>query len=405
MNMDAAAPASEGVENPVSNLDPKSENEKDAAGPSGGQDQVESSEPTTVEAGATSLEETHRTNGSQSDDESVEFDVNGEDGGTALQHQLEMPIAEEKELARSPAGDDDLTDDQLLRDLTEEESKAREQNTVLQSRLVKVLQETTVDAQQDEEVLKWIHAKHLKLLAEMKQQEAAELEKIEQLCFSDSVLQERLDEVKQEWHSLFAHQQEVAVKVLSRRQSKDASQAQVASAVKVLQDLEEKVIQKSCDNIRLKMVNDVLEAKFRDEVTQLSSATKTLVEKLNRLQTAKLADHQREKWSELEKKYNVSVQVLSNVKEKIRWAHEKMQANESRLVQLEATLAHEISLMSQTRQGCYHLNGEKAKLKECFVLHGNKLVQDYNNTLEDCRQLEDSLEKIKTRWAELNNSH
>ncbi|KAM8881879.1 cilia- and flagella-associated protein 184-like [Synchiropus picturatus] len=402
MNMDAAAPASEGLENPVSNLDPKSESEKDAAGPSGGQDQVESSEPTTVDAGATSLEETHRTNGSQSGDESVEFEINA-----SLQRQLETPIAEEKALASSPAGDDDLSDDQLLCDLTEEESKARERNTVLQSRLVKVLQETTLDAQQDEEVLKWIHAKHLKLLLEMKQQEAAELEKIEQLCFSNSALQERLDEVKQEWHSLFAHQQEVAVKVLSRRQSKDASQAQVASAVKVLQDLEEKVIQKSCDNIRLKMVNDVLEAKFRDEVTQLSSATKTLVEKLmdNRLQTAKLADHQREKWSELEKKYTVSVQVLSNVKEKIRWAHEEMQAKESRLVQLEATLAHEISLMSETRQACYHLNGEKAKLKECLVLHGNKLVQDYNNTLEDCRQLEDSLEKIKTRWAELNNSH
>ncbi|KAM9827853.1 cilia- and flagella-associated protein 184 [Neosynchiropus ocellatus] len=395
----AAARASEVSENHVSNLDSKSENEKDAAGLTSELDPVKFS-------------------CNQSDDESVEFEINAEDGDAALQLQLETPelktaspiAEEEKELAKSPAGDDELTDDrllQLLSSLTEEQSKAREHNAVFQSKLVKVFQETTADGQQDEEVAKWNHAKNLGLLADMKQQQAAELEKIEQLSISQSVLQDRLDEVKHEWQSLLAHQQEVAMTVLSRRLSKEASQAQVSSAVKHQEDLEERVIQQCRDNIRLKIVNETLEAKLRDEEVRLFSVAKNQVEKLmaNRLQTTQLGDHQREKWSELEKKVCTSVEVLSNLKEKIHWTQEEMQAKQSRLVQLEATLVHKRTLLTKARQACYHLNEDKAKLKERHVLQGSMLVQDYNDTLEDCQRLEGSLEKLKTRWAELNNSH
>lgn len=95
-------------------------------------------------------------------------------------------------------------------------------------------------------------------------------------------------------------------------------------------------------------------------------------------------------------------QVLSNVKEKLFWSKTEVQAKREQLVKVDATVARMRGLLTKTKQARNSLQRDNQRLKECCGLLGNRvLLQDFEDTVDYSEHLEEQLENLKGRQAEI----
>ncbi|KAM8881259.1 cilia- and flagella-associated protein 184-like [Synchiropus picturatus] len=296
------------------------------------------------------------------------------------------------------------------KDLEQEEKQShhqeQEQNNLLQAELARFFQKKSlIAAPQDEAVMKWKYEKNLNLLRELRQQQTEEIQRINQLSVENELkLQKQLDEVEREWRSFMKQKQRVAVQVLSRRMGKDAAQAKVTLALKAEEEFEERLNTQCRKNIRLQLGTETLEEKLHNEEKLYGHLIKNQKEKMrgDRLQQKKLDEQRKEKSSKLQKQITRSIDILSNMKEKLKWTHEEVQLKQSHLTQLELAMAKKKHLLTETKQACFRLNEDNITLKERRRRQGNMLLQDYQNIVDDCKRMEEKLENLKRQWAELN---
>ncbi|KAM8881449.1 uncharacterized protein ACB058_001628 [Synchiropus picturatus] len=100
-------------------------------------------------------------------------------------------------------------------------------------------------------------------LNDMKRQQAAELERIEQLSASQSMLQQKLEEVEREWQLFMTQIHDVAFEVASRRQGTKTEES--SSSQLTEQELEAHLNQLCSRNTRLDTSIDLLETYIQEE--------------------------------------------------------------------------------------------------------------------------------------------
>lgn len=80
----------------------------------------------------------------------------------------------------------------------------------------------------------------------------------------------------------------------------------------------------------------------------------------------------------------------------------EVKAKREQLSEVEATVARKRDLLTRTKQACSGLKRDNQRLKECRGLLGNRvLLRDFEDTVDASDHLEEKLENLKYRQAEI----
>lgn len=80
----------------------------------------------------------------------------------------------------------------------------------------------------------------------------------------------------------------------------------------------------------------------------------------------------------------------------------EVQAKREQLAEVEASVARKRDLLTRTKQARNSLQRDNLRLKECRGLLGNRvLLRDFEDTVDASDRLEEQLENLKCRQAEI----
>ncbi|XP_078131829.1 cilia- and flagella-associated protein 184 [Sander vitreus] len=350
-----------------------------------------------------------------SHEESAVFQVNSNDGDGPPSLHLETPEkkntsptqAEEEE---STAEDSSYEDIQPKQEQCEDRDDPRlgQRHSLLQMKLAEFFQKKAGDDPQlDREipVSEQEYEKCMNLLTELKQQLSTDSETTQQQAEELRLKsQQRLDKVEREWRALVALKQDVAVTVLSRRLGKQASQAKVEATLATEKLVQHELIKLRRKHIKLKIKIQRLEAELREGDEHARDPLQLQFEQLQaeRMELKKHTKKQNEESLKMQKKISSSLELLSNVKEKLFWSQMEVQAKREQLAVMEAMVARKRDLLTRTRQARNGLQRDNMRLKEHRGLLGNSvLLRDFEDTVDVSDQLEEQLEDLKCRQAEM----
>ncbi|KAE8278885.1 Coiled-coil domain-containing protein 96 [Larimichthys crocea] len=298
----------------------------------------------------------------------------------------------------------------LLQELREERDKASQRSIQLQTKLAEYFRKRSGDDVQLERELPVSeqlreYEKHMSILSDLKLQISTESEAAQQqeeeLSFQ---AKGKLDKVENEWRTLMALKQDIAVTVLSRRLGKQAAQAKVESILAAEQLRQDELIKLRLKHIKLRIKIHRLEAELRDREEHARDPLQLQFEQLQaeRLEKKKHAEKQSEESLKMQKKISGSLELLSNIKEKLFWCQMDVHAKQEQLAAVEATVARKRDLLTRTKQARNSLQRDNQRLKERRGLLGNRvLLRDFEDTVDASDHLEEQLENLKGRQAEI----
>ncbi|XP_069015222.1 cilia- and flagella-associated protein 184 [Embiotoca jacksoni] len=344
---------------------------------------------------------------------SVALEVNCtcDDGARGLRGEEE----EEAEGREAPDGDGDDTGygeyARLLRGLSEERAEACRRSGRLQTTLSEHFRGTAGDEAPPErprparEQLQEEYDEHVSILTGLKQQLREDSEAARQRA-EDLRLQsqDKLDEVDNEWRALMALKREAAVAALSRRLGKEAARSEAESALTAEQLRQDELIELRLKHIGLTTRIRRLEAELRDGEEQDADPLQVQFQRLRaaRLERRKRAEKQSEEASKLQKKISSCLELLSNVKEKLCWSQAEVRAKRAQLAEAEAAAARRRDLLTRTERARGGLRRDNQRLKERRGLLGDRvLLRDFEDTADASDRLEEQLENLKCRRAEV----
>ncbi|XP_073331451.1 cilia- and flagella-associated protein 184 [Pagrus major] len=362
-----------------------------------------------------------------SHEESVVFEINSDDDDDG-HHRLHLDTperenispsqvdedeAEHEEPTAAPADDEDISCGEytpLLQELCEERDKASQHNSQLQMKLAEYFRKKAGDDTQLERELPVSEQLHeyeeqINLLAELKRQLNTDSETAQQKAEElSSRAQQKLDKVENEWRAFVALKQDVSVTLLSRRLGKQAAQTKVESALAAEQLHQDELIKLRHKHIKLTIRVHRLEAELRKREEHAGDPLHLQFEKLQaeRLVLKKQAEKHSEEVFKMEKKISSSLELLSNIKEKLLWSQMEVQAKREQLAEVEAVVSRKRNLLTRTKQARNGLQRYNLRLKECRGLLGNRvLLRDFEDTVDASDQMEEQLENLKSQQAEI----
>ncbi|CAB1416116.1 unnamed protein product [Pleuronectes platessa] len=356
----------------------------------------------------------------------VELDISDGDGrptlhleaseseGSTRPVQEEEEEAEEEEIAAASPdptqGEGLISEDEeqrLWREQCEERDEALKRNSQLKMKLAKYLSKKSRDTVQLETPGSGQLQEYGKsnILTDMKRQLASDLEvaqrEEEELRLQS---QEQSDKVEKEWQEFVALKQDVAVTVLSRYLGKRTAQTKVESTLASEQHKQDKLIKLWGMSMKLKMRIHRLEAELREVEDQRKDPVQLFIGQLHaaRLEHKKLVERQNEESIRLHNRIHSSLEVLSNVKEKLFWSQREIEARREQLAEVEAIVARKREVLTTTKNEPKSLQRDIQRLKESQGLLGNRpLLRDFEDTVNACDHLEEQLENLKCRRSEL----
>ncbi|XP_038586772.1 coiled-coil domain-containing protein 96 [Micropterus salmoides] len=357
-----------------------------------------------------------------SHEESVVFEINSHDySGPSSLHQTperentsptqEEDKAEEEQSTAAPADRVDTDYEeymQLLQELCEERDKASQHSGHLQMKLAEYFRKKAGEDAQLERMMpvseqQQEYEKYINLLTHLKQQLTTDSETAQQQAEELRLQsQEKLDMVENEWRAFVALKRDLAVTFLSL--GKQAAQAKVESTLAAEQLRQDELIKLRLNHIKLRTKIHRLEAELWNREEHTRDPLKLQFEQLQaeRLELKKHTEKQNEESLKMQKKISSSLEVLSNVKEKLFWSKTEVQAKREQLVKVDATVARMRGLLTKTKQARNSLQRDNQRLKECCGLLGNRvLLQDFEDTVDYSEHLEEQLENLKGRQAEI----
>ncbi|KAA8578969.1 hypothetical protein FQN60_007008, partial [Etheostoma spectabile] len=387
---------------------------------------VPTTEEAAVEEAATSEPEgtrsdldvkTNEVNEQQtSHEESVVVKVNSNDGDGPPSLHPETPErkntsptqgedeAEEEKSTADPEDKEDTNYENIQpkQEQREDRDDTRQYHSLLQMKLAEFFQKKAWDdTQLDREipVSEQGYDKYINILTELKQQLTADSETAQQQAEELRLKsQERLYKVENEWRELLALKQDVAVTVLSRRLGKQASQAKVEATLAKETLLQQELIMLRRKHIMLRIKIHRLEAELREGEERARDPLHVQFEQLQaeRLELKKHTKKQNEESLKMQKK------ICSGLEEKLFWSQMEVQAKREQLAMMDATVARQRDLLSRTRQVRNGLQRDNMRLKEQRGLLGNSvLLRDFEDTVDVSDLLEEQLEDLKYRQAEM----
>nr|XP_046237176.1 coiled-coil domain-containing protein 96 [Scatophagus argus] len=327
--------------------------------------------------------------------------------------QEEEDEAEEGEPTAARADKEDISYGeymQLLQVLCEERDKASQHSSRLQMELAeyfhkkarddgRVERELSVSEQLQE------YEEHIKILSDLKQQLTSDSETAQQQEEELSLQsQERLNKVEDEWRMFLALKQDVAVTLLYRCLGRQAAQAKVESILAAEQLRQDKLIKLRLKNIKLGRRIQRLEAELREGEEHARDSLQLQFEQLQaeRMELKRHIDKQNEESLKMQRKISSSLEVLSNVKEKLFWKQKEVQTKREQLAEVEATVAMKKDILARTKQTRNSLQRNNLKLMERCGLLGNRvLLRDFEDTVDASNHLEEQLGNLKDQQAEI----
>ncbi|KAF3697541.1 Coiled-coil domain-containing protein 96 [Channa argus] len=347
-------------------------------------------------------------------EEKVGFDINSSyDDETITLAKEEVDESDEEESSVSAPDKAEISYEEhmkLLQELCEERDKALQRGSQLQTKLAEYLHKKAGDIAQLERQVQASeqlqeYEKCINILNDLKQQLAADTETVQQQAEELRLqCQEKLETVENEWRAFMSLKQDVAVTVLSRRLGKQAAQAKVVATLAAEQLRQDQLIQLRLKNIKLKFRIHRLEAELRDEDEHGRDPLQLQFEKLQtqRLEQKQQIERQSEELVKLQKKISGSLELLSNVKEKLYWNQMEVVAKREQLAEVEAMVARKRDLLTRTKKACNSLQRDNQRLKERRGLLGNRLLlRDFEDTVDASTKLEEQLNNLKCRQTEI----
>ncbi|XP_043100578.1 coiled-coil domain-containing protein 96 [Puntigrus tetrazona] len=215
---------------------------------------------------------------------------------------------------------------------------------------------------------------------------------------------EKLKQVEHELRSLAALKYEAAMTALTGKVGKQASLAKVEKLQADELKQEDKLASVRLNNIKLKNQISQLETELKSkrelaeglllmDFEQLKTENQTFKDKLK---------ERSEELLRLKRKVACSVQGISHVKEKLNFMQMENKVKHSELVKTDALVALKREVLTRTRQARDGLRSDNLKLQQrCGLLGNTTLLQDFEEKVDTSECLEQRLEMLKRRHAEL----
>ncbi|XP_077400068.1 cilia- and flagella-associated protein 184 [Vanacampus margaritifer] len=293
----------------------------------------------------------------------------------------------------------------LLQELKEENRRVIWRNTELQAQLAFHLKGATPYEQDPEPDMKE-YQECLESLAELRRQRASQMERAQQ---QEEELrlknQEELNQVEDEWRSLVTLKRKLAVSQLRGHLSPEAARAKVDAALGSEQLRREELR-------KMRLMHAGMESRVARLETELAEEEKEAARDLlqrqfkqllaQRIQQRKVDEQRSQEASKLRRNMKRTLELLSNIKEKLHWSHAEVQAKREQLAQLEAALTSRKDLLARTKRASGGLRRANMELKQTRGLLGNTpLLWDFGATVGAAQRLQEKLEKLKRRRAEI----
>ncbi|KAK5876278.1 hypothetical protein CesoFtcFv8_027263 [Champsocephalus esox] len=348
----------------------------------------------------------------KSQKESVVFEINshGEDGAPRL--PLEALERQNTTLEENKAGGEQSCSEDLSSEecMCEDRDTASQRCSLLQGKLAEFFHKKAIDDSQVDVVIQVSkelqeYEKYITILTDLKQQLTTNTETSQKQAEELRLISlEKLDKVENEWQSLVALKQEVAVTVLSLHLGKQAAQTKVETALETDKLLQHELIRLRLKNIKLRANIHRLEgelcAREKDAGDPLLLHFDLL--QAERLELKKHTEKQNEESLKTQLKISSSLELLSNIKEKLFWSQMEAQAKREQLAMLEATVARGTDFLTRTRHARNSLRRDNLRLREHHGLLGNRvLLLDFEETVDASDYMEDQLRDLKCRQAEI----
>uniref|UniRef100_UPI003AAD4A64 cilia- and flagella-associated protein 184 n=1 Tax=Centroberyx gerrardi TaxID=166262 RepID=UPI003AAD4A64 len=360
---------------------------------------------------------------------SVVFEVNDNDDGLppldleTPERETTSPVQEEEEeeeekepeeeeaAAASPDGEDIDYEEytQLIHQLHAEREKLVQNSSQLQMKLVEYLRKKTWDYGQPEKEMpvsdqEQRYKKFMNVLADLKQQHARHSEAAQQQEEELRLQTEKkLGQVENEWHALVALKRDVAVTVLSRCLGKLEAQAKVEAILASEQHRQDELVQLRLEHIKLKIKARKLEAEVRVKEEPADELQGLEFERLQaeKKELNEMIEKRSEELFKLRKKKTSTMELLTNVKEKLQWSQTESQVKRAQLAEVEAEVARKRQELTRIKQARNGLHRDHLRLKQHSGLLGNTvLLRDFEDTLDASDRLEETLGDLKCQQAE-----
>ncbi|KAL4660939.1 hypothetical protein GN956_G1592 [Arapaima gigas] len=312
--------------------------------------------------------------------------------------QEEVPSVDHEEVMRT------------LCQLQDERDCLMQRNSQLQARLAELLHKKVGEEVRHEpqKVASDPEQRYLRCMAVMEelreqyQQEAeSHQHQAEQLQLQT---QEKLKRVKMEWRALQTLKRDVATEALARRVGRQAAQAQVEQIQEAEQHREKELVHVRLENVRLRRRAQRYEAALRGkeelagglhfiDFEQLKIENQTYGEKL---------EERGEELLRLRRKITNTVQELTHVREKLHFVAEENEVRRRHLVDVEAAVGRTRDVLTHTKQARDSLRADNLRLRQrCGLLGQVTLLRDWEDKVSAIEELEQRLDTLKRRHAEL----
>uniref|UniRef100_A0A147AXG9 Cilia and flagella associated protein 184 n=1 Tax=Fundulus heteroclitus TaxID=8078 RepID=A0A147AXG9_FUNHE len=301
---------------------------------------------------------------------------------------------------------------QLLRELSAERDEARQLNRQLQIKLAGYFHNGAIDGgrlerdrsgPEGEQLQEY--EKCVQILSELKQQLRSASETAQQQAEQlRSQAQEKLDKAEEEWEALMALKRDAAVAALSRRLGKEPARSKVKAVLAAERLRQAELTKLRLKHFKLSFRIRRLEAELREGAEHGEDPLQVQFEQLraDMLERKKQAEKEGEEALKLQKKIAGCLEVLSNMKEKLHWSQAEVQAKRQQLAEVEVMVARKRELLTRTKQDRNGLQRDNQRLKERRGLLQNRdLLRDFEETVDASERLENHLEDLKSKQAEL----
>ncbi|XP_051918613.1 coiled-coil domain-containing protein 96 [Hippocampus zosterae] len=331
-----------------------------------------------------------------------------------LQENTEGDVDPLKHESEPPRGSEDLDGDvedikndpmRLLKELEKENARLSRRNMELQAQMAFHMRGTTPHEQDPEPDMKE-YQECLEHLVELRRQRVSQMEKAQRQEEELRLInQEMLNRVEDEWQYLLTWKKKVAVSLLRGHLSPEAARAKVDAALgseqRHRQELRKlRLVHAGMESRVIRLEAELGEEEQEEGRDLLLRQLKQLV--AQRTLERKANERRSQEASKIRKNIKRTLELLSNIKEKLHWSHTEAQAKREQLTRLEATLTSRRDLLTRTKRAGGSLRRDNAELKRTRGLLGNTLLLwDFGVTVGASQRLQDKLEELKGRREEI----
>ncbi|XP_023201342.1 coiled-coil domain-containing protein 96-like [Xiphophorus maculatus] len=337
--------------------------------------------------------------------QSVIFETDRGDSGRYSGLNLDTPKAESPTTAAEGTDDKTVQRVDSLQDLGTQRDEARKLNRQLQTKLAQCFHNTAIDGGQlgrgrPEEEQRREYERSVRVLSELKQQlGAAALAARRQAEELRAQARDKLGKVEAEWEVFLALKRDAALEALSPRLGTDLARSKVQAVLTAEQLRQNQLTRLRLKHFSLRSRVQRLEAELRGQDPQRVQSERLQASMLERKEEA---GREREESRKLQRRICSSLEVLSNIREKLLWSQAEVRAKRQQLAEVEVLVAEKRDVLIQTRLERNRLQRANGRLNLRRGLLGDRdLLLDLEQTLDASQLLEKHLEELRLRKAEV----